>query len=239
MNSDCRTNAEIPGILLWDVDGTLTQLAPHSQDKHHAAVARIMGIEVPPHMSWSGQTDGEIVHALMRSVGTNAPETSLLDQIFDELNRLTQDELIAHPLTPASGSRQLLMDTQQLGWINAVATGNTFTRARLKISNIGLHEFFDTTFFFTGENALNRDLLILQAKSEMHIRQHELPIVVIGDTPQDIKSSQAAGIPVISVATGKFDLETLAALNPDLLIRDLTEGRHALLQYLKTLEPAR
>jgi phosphoglycolate phosphatase-like HAD superfamily hydrolase len=43
-------------------------------------------------------------------------------------------------------------------------------------------------------------------------------IHVVGDTPADIRAARSAGIPVISVATGKYSFEELGALDPDLLL---------------------
>ncbi len=47
--------------------------------------------------------------------------------------------------------------------------------------------------------------------------------IVIGDTPQDVKSAQAAGALPIAVATGKFSREELAAHRPAFVIEALAE----------------
>ena len=47
--------------------------------------------------------------------------------------------------------------------------------------------------------------------------------VVVGDTPQDVKSARAAGAVSVAVATGKFGRDELAAHGPDLVLDALAE----------------
>ena len=48
-------------------------------------------------------------------------------------------------------------------------------------------------------------------------------VVVVGDTPHDIRSGRAIGARVIAVATGKPALAALAEAKPDLLLKDLSD----------------
>jgi len=47
--------------------------------------------------------------------------------------------------------------------------------------------------------------------------------IVIGDTPQDVRSAQAAGAVSVAVATGKFTREELARLHPAFVLAALSE----------------
>ena len=44
---------------------------------------------------------------------------------------------------------------------------------------------------------------------------------VVGDTPRDLAAARAAGVRCALVATGTFDADVLAALEPDLVLADL------------------
>jgi len=48
-------------------------------------------------------------------------------------------------------------------------------------------------------------------------------VLVIGDTPHDVACARHAGVKVMSVVTGRFDRETLAAYMPDYLFDDLND----------------
>lgn len=48
-------------------------------------------------------------------------------------------------------------------------------------------------------------------------------VVVVGDTPQDVRSAVAAGAVSVAVATGKFSREELAAHHPAFVLSALTE----------------
>jgi phosphoglycolate phosphatase-like HAD superfamily hydrolase len=48
-------------------------------------------------------------------------------------------------------------------------------------------------------------------------------VCVVGDTPRDIAAARAAGLPVISVATGHYSFDELAALGPDACTTTFTD----------------
>jgi phosphoglycolate phosphatase-like HAD superfamily hydrolase len=52
-----------------------------------------------------------------------------------------------------------------------------------------------------------------------------------GDAPSDVAAAKSNGFRSVAVATGLTPRETLAALQPDLLLNDLSrpEDRHALI----------
>jgi len=48
-------------------------------------------------------------------------------------------------------------------------------------------------------------------------------VLYVGDSPTDIIASKRAGIRIASVATERYDLGTLAKLNPDYTLGSLSE----------------
>jgi phosphoglycolate phosphatase-like HAD superfamily hydrolase len=56
-------------------------------------------------------------------------------------------------------------------------------------------------------------------------------VTMTGDAPSDVAAAKSNGFRSVAVATGLTPRETLAALQPDLLLNDLSrpEDRHALI----------
>ena len=62
-----------------------------------------------------------------------------------------------------------------------------------------------------------------QPSSRRGVRSEEAALCVVGDTPNDIQAARANGLKVIAVATGIYSYEKLAAEQPDMLLRSLTQ----------------
>jgi phosphoglycolate phosphatase len=56
-----------------------------------------------------------------------------------------------------------------------------------------------------------------------HLRGEE--VLVIGDTPLDIRCARAIGAKVIAVATGSFGVEELLGFQPDWAVPDLSAAK--------------
>ncbi|MEZ4523657.1 MAG: HAD hydrolase-like protein [Thermomicrobiales bacterium] len=78
-----------------------------------------------------------------------------------------------------------------------------------------------------GDTAEDRGHLVeaawLSAESGLGVRYDARQTVLIGDTPRDIAAAKHASAAVIAVATGRFDVDTLAELEPDALLEDLRD----------------
>ncbi|MGB0742769.1 MAG: HAD hydrolase-like protein, partial [Planctomycetaceae bacterium] len=103
-----------------------------------------------------------------------------------------------------------------------------------KIRHFGLDRFFvDGTF---GDFHANRDDLAVLARTKLAEQlQRELTgaeLMVIGDTPADIRCARAVGASVAAVATGIYDAEQLRPHQPDLLFADLSQTQDVLAQLL-------
>jgi phosphoglycolate phosphatase-like HAD superfamily hydrolase len=48
-------------------------------------------------------------------------------------------------------------------------------------------------------------------------------VILVGDTPRDIACARDNGCRVLSVATGRYSLETLRSEQPDRAVRDLMD----------------
>ena len=103
-------------------------------------------------------------------------------------------------------------------------TGNIRLGAEIKLRRYGLWEFFETGGFADDSEdrnhiaaaALERGRRVLGG----NLRGEE--ILVVGDTPHDVRCGKFIGAKVLAVATGGAKLEELQNHKPDWAVEDLT-----------------
>ena len=109
----------------------------------------------------------------------------------------------------------------------ALLTGNFARAARIKLEHFDLWRFF--TFGAYGEDAPERDQLVPIAVDRA--RQHDVnvqsatQVVVVGDTPLDVRCAAVAGARSVAVATGSFDEASLAEQGATAVLPDLTDTK--------------
>lgn len=104
-------------------------------------------------------------------------------------------------------------------------TGNIRLGAEIKLRRAGLWKYFEVGAF--ADDAEDRDHIaaIARDRSVKFLGETILPdeVVVIGDTPLDIRCARAIGARVLAVATGGEDLPGLISHHPDWAVRSLME----------------
>ena len=115
-------------------------------------------------------------------------------------------------------------------------TGNFARAARIKLEHFGLWRFF--VYGAYGDDAAERDELVPvavgRARAAGAVVRSPAHVVVIGDTPLDIRCATAAGARSIAVATGSFDVQTLERKGATAVLPDLG-AREAFLAVLDAL----
>jgi phosphoglycolate phosphatase-like HAD superfamily hydrolase len=193
------------------------------------AASKVAGIQIQGSSRAGGKTDWQIMNELFDGQDCD-PET--IRQALTELNKLTEVELMANPISATKNAAAILRDTGKQGWINGVLTGNTLNRTQAKLKSANLQNLINQSFIFNGENAANRFEAVDFARKEL-LKQKIMNIVIIGDTPLDIQAAKSAIIPCVAVATGGFSINELAVFEPELLLDDLDTGSDSLLGFLK------
>jgi phosphoglycolate phosphatase-like HAD superfamily hydrolase len=109
----------------------------------------------------------------------------------------------------------------------ALLTGNLKEGAKLKLSFLGLWDYFEFGAF--ADDSHVRDELgpfaLARAKEKLGIVFPPQRVWIIGDTPHDIACGKAIGAKTIAVATGAFSVAELSALNPTHTFADLSDTR--------------
>jgi phosphoglycolate phosphatase len=210
---------------LFDIDGTLL----NTRDGVHYyafrnALRHFFGIEgtidgVPVH----GNTDLGILRAVLQRDGI-ADETfesqlpALIRHMCDEVQRNAAD--IRVELCPSV--RELLARLHGAGKLLGIVSGNLETIGWTKISAAGLSRYFSFGSF-SDRRELREDIFQYGIEEARRIRGAEASVMVIGDTPSDIRAARKVGIPIVSVATGIFPVDQLSALAPDHCVSCCTE----------------
>jgi phosphoglycolate phosphatase-like HAD superfamily hydrolase len=112
---------------------------------------------------------------------------------------------------------EVLDQLRSAGKLLGVASGNLERVGWAKLRACGLRDYFSFGSF-SGERERRDDVIadgISQAKAALG---SEARVCVVGDTPADIASAHANGIPAIAVATGIYSVEDLLSHRPEMCI---------------------
>ncbi len=223
--------------VIFDVDGTLLTTGGAGAVAWDKAFQEVLGKSVDiATVTESGMTDHDVAFAALRTVLDREPT----QQDVDELTPVYVREL------PEAGARsrnyrvepgivdlleRLTADGLPLG----ITTGNIEPAAKIKLERGNLNRFF--AFGGYGSDSTDRTELTLHAikRGIVACATGNYPngkpqvlskddFIAIGDTPRDVTAAHEAGIRVISVATGLFDLETLKAAGPDWALPTVESG---------------
>jgi phosphoglycolate phosphatase len=224
-------------LILWDIDGTLVSMDRAGERALLLAIKELyqrdLGLELP--IDLRGRTDTSIARDLLAYLGIPGnPE---------EEARLRQAYLSHMPRTMPAGNARILAGIKDaLDAIRAhseihqaLLTGNLKEGAKLKLSFMGLWDYFEFGAF--ADDSHLRDELgpfaLARAKEKLGIDFPPERVWIIGDTPHDVACGKAIGAKTIAVATGAFTVEQLSALNPTHTFKDLSDTQALLNVILK------
>ncbi|MBM3710626.1 MAG: hypothetical protein FJW61_09430, partial [Actinobacteria bacterium] len=102
-------------------------------------------------------------------------------------------------------------------------TGNWKKGAYIKLGYYGLSKYFRFGAF--GDDAILRDDLVAFAikRSNLNSGINIKDVVIIGDTPMDIRCAKNNGATSVAVATGRFKVEELYREGADLVLENLAD----------------
>lgn len=211
--------------LLFDIDGTLLLTNGGGYRAIKLAIEQEFAIEVAKtNIDFSGRTDRSLLVELLEENGcpTGPVHQERLRDRYASLLPSTLDQY-GGQLLP--GAVDLLSRIQRERGLRCYAmTGNLHETATRKLEFFGLLKYFRG--IFGGDHDHDRDELAKRTAESLRRRYGDHAdgdIVVVGDTPADIRCGRAIGAEVIAVCTGNFDRAQLAAEDPDGLHDDLSD----------------
>ena len=217
---------KLPTIVLFDVDGTILTTGGAGRRAITRAI-EACGITPKIDFSFAGMTDRGIIRKVLNASGPAATETAIdrvlepyLDLLRAEVDAVDDATYRVHKGIVAAIDAAI--DAPRV--VCGLGTGNIEAGARIKLERVGLSERFSFGGF--GCDAEDRAAL-LRAGAERGAAQLDTPlrycrVVVIGDSPRDIKAAHAIEAECIAVSTGFIAAEELARHHPDHLVADMT-----------------
>ena len=213
-------------LVLFDIDGTLVRGGPAKQAFHHALVhAYGTAGDIQVH-DFAGKTDPQIARELLTGAG-------LADRDVDEgLPRLwgryleeLETRLLDLPMELLPGVAELLEALDAEGGVAlGLLTGNISGGARLKLGSVGIAGRFAVGSY--GSDHEERDCLpaiaIERARAHYGVEFERSRVVVVGDTPRDVKCGLHEGVRTLAVATGRFGAGDLEKAGAHAVFSDLT-----------------
>lgn len=222
----------ISRILLFDIDGTLLLSGRAGYRALTRTFEELFGVPrgfdgIPV----AGRTDELILTAAAERarVTLDAPTRARFHRRYCEL--FAGEIHFPGPRKGLMPGVARLLET--LARVDAVrcglVTGNFAEPARIKLEHFGLRRYFG--FGAYGDDAPVRDALVPIAverarRARVEVRRPD-DVVVIGDTPLDVRCAAAAGARSVAVATGSYDEAALRESGADAVLSDFSDAETA------------
>jgi phosphoglycolate phosphatase len=246
-------------LVLFDIDGTLISTKRNAWEPpfcesieeawmeevklmedslHEVSKIRTNAYKYRP----GGKTDTQIIFELLE--GMNVAEETIFkmlpairEKYLVRLRKVLVDPAVIE-LKP--GIRELLDElSKRREAVLSLLTGNFEEGARIKLSAHGLDEYFEFQTGAFGDYAKQRQELPGRAVEAAHKHRGQRfegkNIVIIGDTPNDVRCGRHLNVRTIAVATSNYSIEDLKAENPDYAFPDLTDTQKVISAILEPL----
>ncbi len=217
-------------LLLFDIDGTLLSADGAGGHAFLDAVREVFGTAGSSEgYSFAGKTDPQIARELLGGVGWDAAAVDArLPALWPVYLRHLHERIRGADVRSLPGVPPLLDALEASGEqvVLGLLTGNVAPGARIKLAAAGI--LFDRfrVGAFGSDHAERPELpavAVRRAEEQTGVRFRGKEVVVIGDTPYDIRCGERLGVRTIAVATGSYGREDLAACAPDHLFDTLEE----------------
>jgi len=221
-------------LILFDIDGTLLSTRGAARRAFHHAMLEVYGTAGPiATLPFDGKTDPQIARELLAFEGIGDAETDAgLPVLWEAYIRELEIELGQpdHETDTLPGVRTLLSALARAAdAVVGLVTGNIERGAALKVSSAGLSGFRLGAF---GSDCEQREglppIAVERARALYGIAFRGQDILVIGDTPADVRCGQALGVHAVGVATGRHPADQLRAAGAHTVFEDLSDTERVL-----------
>lgn len=211
---------------LFDIDGTLLRSGGAGQSAMEETMRVEFGIDqIQGEIKTAGRTDRAIVSELIEQHNLTSDEITwkkFQDCYFRLLPGFLQqlDGAILPGVIEILGDLSIRPDIEV-----GLLTGNFRNGANIKLSHFGISHHFEFGGF--GDRHHHRDDVAREAVDEIQsrfgVQANGRPVVIIGDTPADIRCARAVNATAIAVATGVYQADDLQKESPDHLFEDFSD----------------
>jgi phosphoglycolate phosphatase len=213
-------------LVLFDIDGTLVHTGGAGIKAFARAFATEFGIsDGIERLKFSGRTDVSLVRELFTVERIEASPANF-ERFFASYLRWLREIIpdCKGGACPGVVEFYQSLRAQPEPPLTGLLTGNIKQGARIKLERFDLWEWFPFGAF--ADDHEERDQIAATAlrrgsqQCGRELRGEE--VLVIGDTPLDIRCGRAIGAKVLAVATGGASLQELERHHPDWAVPDLT-----------------
>ncbi len=205
-------------VVLFDIDGTLLRSGGVGRVAMERALTEVFGSPGSSEYHYDGKTDRQIVRDLMRLDGLTDEEIDLrMDGLLKVYVSGLNAELASGRRTVHvfEGVRELLdvLETKD-DVVIGLLTGNVEAGARAKLRAAGIDISRFKVNAFGSDHELRPELPRVAQKRAREVFGIDVAgdrVVVIGDTPADIRCGEGIGARAIGVATGRYSVDDLAS----------------------------
>ncbi len=214
-------------LVLFDIDGTLVNTGGAGKNAFaHTLTTAFQTTNGVGKVSFAGRTDVSLARELFGIHGIPATPGNF-QKFFDHyvfcLDRTIQDA--GGDACP--GVRDFIRDLSRLPDppMLGLLTGNIRLGAEIKLRRYGLWDAFETGGFADDHEDRNQIAVAAFERGRRVLGSQLRPkdIVVVGDTPFDIRCAEFIGAKILAVATGGAKLNELKPHAPNWLVQDLTQ----------------
>ena len=200
-------------LVLFDIDGTLLHTGGAGRKAFRQAFATAFGVlDATEGMEFAGRTDSGLVRELFkRHAVEHTPEN--VHYFFDVYYFWLDHILSLNAGNPCPFVWEFLRDLRALPTPPAIGllTGNVRLGAEIKLRHFRLWQEFCTGGFGDDDEDRNRIAGIARQRGSalLGLPLHGDQVLVVGDTPMDIRCAQAISARCLAVATGSSSVSDL------------------------------
>jgi len=217
-------------VVLFDIDGTILRSGGVGRIAMERALTHVFGKPGTSDYRYDGKTDRQIVRESMRLEGLTD------EQIDERMSDLLEAYISGLQAELSSGERTMhvfpgvleLFDKleQEPNVVLGLLTGNVVEGARAKLGAAGIDISRFRVNAFGSDHEERPELPAVAQKRASELLGSEIAgnrVVVIGDTPADIRCGEAIGARAIGVATGRYSVDELSKHDPYAVFETLAD----------------
>ncbi|MGA2246197.1 MAG: HAD family hydrolase [Verrucomicrobiota bacterium] len=216
-------------LVLFDIDGTLVHTGGAGTKAFSRTFSRLFGLHNgAERMKFAGRTDVSLVREFFQLHGV--PESRENFRQFFESYVFFLDHIVAQSNGgECPGISDFIADLLALPQppMLGLLTGNIRLGAEIKLRRFGLWDYFLLGGFADDHEDRNHIAVAALQRGRRVLDPHLQPqeIVVIGDTPFDVRCGRFIGAKTLAVATGGSPYAELREQSADWTVADLTQIR--------------
>jgi len=206
---------------IFDIDGTLVSFRFDAEGVRKALIGELKarGVDTSG-LGLSSPTQNILDAARERMPRGARGYEDYRRWVFEILDTFELKDIAS--TTPFPGMREALIGLKSEGVRLGVLTNSGRKAASRSLTVAGLLDFFE--FVLTRNDTVTmkpRPEGLLQAVSILSLPKEH--VYYVGDTPYDVAAAKGAGVRSVSVATGSYPADRLAAAGSDFVITSVSE----------------